>query len=210
MKVKGFSGGGFASNCYLVLDEDDSHAIAVDPSLPYHAVVSHFEKPPLVDAIVLTHAHADHLLALDDWKAATGAPILIGEEDADALCDPCRNCAIFLGLGRQSYGQADRALADGDELKLSGASLTVKSTPGHSPGSICLLGDGFLISGDTLFANGGIGRTDFEGGSLELLRASLALLFELPGDTMVYPGHGPATTIQQEAYFHQYFHHYND
>ncbi len=210
MKVKGFSGAGFASNCYLILDRDESHAIAVDPSIPYSAAVARLAHPPVIDAIVLTHAHADHLLALDDWRNATGAAVLIGEGDADALCDPRRNCARFLGLGEMSYGQADRVLTDGEKLILGDEALTVMSTPGHSPGSICLLGDGFLISGDTLFADGGVGRTDFEGGSSELLARSIAALLKLSDNTVVYPGHGPATTVSREARYHHYLVNYND
>ena len=204
MEVKGFSGGGFASNCYLILDRDEEHAIVIDPSVPHRAVCAHFKHSLVIDAIVLTHAHADHLLALDDWRTATSAPVLIGRGDADALSDPARSCALFLGLGEISYGQADRTLSDGDRLALGDETLTVMCTPGHSPGSLCLLGSGFLISGDTLFAGGGVGRTDFKGGSPELLAQSVSTLLQLPHEPLVYPGHGPATTISREALYHEY------
>ena len=204
MEIKRFSGNGFASNCYIILGQDGEHAIVIDPSVPYRSVSAHFTHPLVIDAIVLTHAHADHLLALDDWKAATHAPVLIGKGDADALFDPVRNCALFLGLGETSYGQADRTISGGEKLILSNEVLTVICTPGHSPGSLCLLGSGFLISGDTLFACGGVGRTDFEGGSPELLAQSLSTLFQLPHETTVYPGHGPATTVGREALYHEY------
>lgn len=210
MKVKGFSGDGFASNCYLILDRNEAHAIAVDPSIPYTAVSATLASPPVIDAIVLTHAHADHLLALDDWRRATHAPVLIGAGDADALSDPRKSCALLLGLGEVSYGQADRILTDGEGLPLGDELLTVISTPGHSPGSLCLIGNDFLISGDTLFANGGVGRTDFAGGSRSLLARSVAGLLRLSGDTAVYPGHGPATTIGREARYHQHLLNYKD
>ena len=201
MKLRMCGEGGFASNCYLLFDDGEQFAIVVDPSVPYADASAYLASGTRISAIVLTHAHADHLLFLDDWRRQTGAPVLIGEGDRGALLDPERNCSLLLGLGARSYGMADRLLADGDEIQLGGERLCVLHTPGHSPGSICLLGD-FLISGDTVFAYGGVGRTDFLGGSPELLKKSLQRILSLPGDTVIYPGHGPSTTVSAERKLH--------
>ncbi len=201
MKLMLCGGGGFASNCYLLFDDSERTAIVVDPSVPYAEALSHLAPNIQVSAIVLTHAHADHLLYLDDWRRQTKAPVLIGAADLDSLQDPERNCSLFLGLGARSFGKADRLLSDGDEIALGDESLRVLLTPGHSPGSICLLGD-VLISGDTVFAFGGVGRTDFQGGSPELLTSSLMRLLSLPEETVIYPGHGPRTTVANERAFH--------
>ena len=202
MKIRAFTGGGFSSNCYLLFDDAEQCAIAVDPSIPFDEVKSELPKSLSIEAILLTHAHADHVLFLDDWRKKTGAPVLIGKGDGDALSDPDRNCALYLGLGAARYGTADRLLSEGEQIALGDERLTVLSTPGHSPGSICISCKGDLISGDTLFAYGGVGRTDFIGGSAPTLAASLRRLLSLPGNTVVYPGHGPSTTVEEERIRH--------
>ena len=201
MKLRLCEGGGFASNCYLLLDDSDREAIAVDPSVPYREAKAMLGAAQ-IKAILLTHAHADHLLFLNEWKTESGAPVLIGEGDAEALRDPERNCSLFLGLGAMRYGMADHLLSEGEMLSLGDESLTVLSTPGHSPGSICLLCGDRLISGDTLFGYGGVGRTDFIGGSSELLARSLRRILALSGETTVYPGHGRETTVAAERRYH--------
>ena len=205
MTVKCFYGAGFGANCYAVLDGTMQHAVIVDPSVPYRQAIDSLGFTPSFSAILLTHAHADHLLALDSWRSATGAPVMIGEGDAYALDDPNASCASFLGLGDLRFGQADVRLSNGDVISVGNESLRVLSTPGHSCGSVCFYTDGHLLSGDTMFADGGVGRTDLFGGDESALYASIASLIKLPSDTVVYPGHGQSTTVGREARFHSYF-----
>lgn len=203
--VKSIYGAGFGSNCYVALDDSMSNAVVIDPSVPYERAVASLGFVPSFRAILLTHGHADHLLALDNWRNATGSPVMIGSGDAYALLHPEANCSRFLGLGDLTFGEPDVRLSDGDEIAVGDQTLRVLFTPGHSCGSICFYCDGHLLSGDTLFADGGVGRSDLFGGDEGTLRASLSALMELPSSTVVYPGHGPQTTIASESCFHSYF-----
>ena len=147
-----------------------------------------------VELIVNTHAHFDHMLGVEELRKATGAPVAVHKSDVYWL----QHAGEAFGLGQQAGVKADRELADGDELQLGEHSFEVIHTPGHSPGGICLLTTGILFSGDTLFSLG-VGRTDLPGGDWnELIESVHDRLFTLPPDTVVYPGHGPSTTIGYE------------
>lgn len=194
------------SNCYVVLDDSQRHAVVVDPSFSYDRVVALLGFTPDFQGILLTHGHADHMLSLKNWRESTGASVMIGQADAYALDDPQASCASLLGLGNRRFGEPDVRLSDGEEIAVGSERLRVISTPGHSYGSLCYYCTGHLLSGDTLFASGGIGRSDLFGGDESALHASVALLMKLPRNTVVYPGHGPETTIGNEICFHRYFH----
>lgn len=158
------------------------------------------EKGLSLSAIVLTHGHFDHILSVDLLREKHGAPVLIHEADAELLGDAEKNAfSTFFGRVR-TWKPADRTLREGDEIALGSTVLTVLHTPGHTRGSICLLGDGILLSGDTLFASG-YGRYDLYGGDENALKASLARLASLPADIMVYPGHGGASTLENALFF---------
>ena len=151
----------------------------------------------MVEAIINTHGHADHVLANVKVQEATGAPIWIHSADADMLGSGSRNLSAFLG-GATSCGKADRLLTDGEVLPIGDFSLTVLHTPGHTPGGISLLFDKTVFVGDTLFAES-IGRTDFPGGSYsQLINSIKTKLMTLDDEVKAYPGHGPATTIGWE------------
>ena len=195
----------YGSNCYLALDDTMQNAVVIDPSAPVEAAVSTLGFLPRVQAILLTHGHADHFLSLRDWKEKTGAPVLIGKADAYALGNPDANCATLLGLGDFRQPEPDGMLSDGDEIALGSESLSVISTPGHSCGSVCYYAKGHLFSGDTIFADGGVGRSDLFGGDEAVLYSSIGELLTLPSETVVYPGHGPRTTIGEQKPFHSYF-----
>ena len=125
------------------------------------------------------------------------APLWVGAGDADTIADPRRNLSgYFPGITPLTL-TPDRLLQEGDTLSLGTETLTVLETPGHTPGCLCLYGDGVLLAGDTLFA-GSIGRLDFPGGDAEAMKCSLVRLMSLPEDTKVLSGHGPATTIGRE------------
>lgn len=202
MKSFFFPAGGFGANCYLVLDGKLENAVLIDPTVPPSDVVSALGYLPRIAAILLTHSHADHLIFLSEWKAETGAPVAIGLLDEEGLRNPQANCSWLLGMGERFYGHADRCLKDGDSVSFGDSVLSVIATPGHTAGSVSYFGEDTVYTGDTLFADGGIGRTDFYGGSEEMIYASVARLMQLPGNTTVYPGHGRKTNITTEKRFH--------
>ena len=131
-------------------------------------------------------------------RAATRAPIWIHQDDGPYLTDPNLNLAPLVTGGNYVGPAADRLLSHGEIIKVGGLELEVIHTPGHSPGSVCLLGPGFLFSGDTLFALS-IGRSDLPGGDGKVLQESLKKLVQkVPTDTIIYPGHGEGTTMKRE------------
>ena len=152
-----------------------------------------------VEAIVLTHAHIDHCFGASVVREATGAHVLMHEQEVEIGGD-LKELGDLLELDVAGYEPArpDRLLRDGDAIAVGDKFLKVLHTPGHTPGGICLLGDGVLFSGDTLFA-GSVGRTDLPGGDWEVLMDSIhSRLLTLPDDLVVYPGHRSPTTIGDE------------
>ncbi|MFH1479562.1 MAG: MBL fold metallo-hydrolase [Candidatus Omnitrophota bacterium] len=194
MLIKKIVVGAIETNCYIAGDEDTKEVFIIDPGGDYKKIKELIDKNSLKPkAIINTHGHGDHILANKDLKL----PIWIHRDDADFLSDPSKNMSLMMG-GFLSAGHASRLLGEGDILKIGKYSLEVIHTPGHTPGCICLKGDKVLFSGDTLFCNG-IGRTDFPYGSYEDIVASIKNnLFKLDDDLVVYPGHGPSTTIGRE------------
>ncbi len=189
--------GPLQTNCYIVGDEDTQEAIVIDPGGDADAILEAVQNLKLdVQWVVNTHGHVDHVMANGEIMEATGAPLAIHPDDASMLSNPLRGFAIFLGKLRPSPA-ATVLLEEGEQVQVGSIILEVLHTPGHSPGSISLwcATEGVLFSGDVLF-NMGIGRTDFPGGSSRVLLLSIReKLFTLPDDTVVYPGHGPRTTI---------------
>ncbi len=181
--------GPYASNCYIVGSEESREGIVIDPGDEAHKIIKNI-KELTIKIIVLTHGHHDHTGALRKVREATGAPVAIHAGDAGAL--PGKG-----GAGAEDE-PAVRLLKGGDAIDFGGEHFVVLHTPGHSPGSICLLGTKVVFTGDTLF-NFGIGRYDLTGGSYSQIMNSLhTKLMVLPDDTAVYPGHGPDTTIGME------------
>src|SRR5574341_395800 len=185
-------------NCYILGDDAAREAFVIDPGGNARDILNALQQHQLkVSAIVNTHAHFDHVVALDEIRAATGAPFMIHVDEADMLAKAQASAALF-GLAIPLQKPADRLLHEGDELNAGKISLKVLHTPGHTPGEICLLNGKNLFVGDTLF-QGSIGRTDFPGGDYgTLMRSIRDKLFPLPDDTVVYPGHGPSTTLREE------------
>ena len=144
--------------------------------------------------IILTHAHFDHIGALEEVAEKTGATVVIHELEACALTDSRYNLCTLAGVP-ENRRDADKIVKEGDLIKLGDTELKFIHTPGHTPGSMCIfVGDNDLITGDTLFY-GSIGRTDFEGGSFEQMRKSLERLPALDDEITIYPGHGEESTI---------------
>ena len=186
------------TNCYILWD-DNRVAMVVDPADEAEKILSVIDAEQLsVSAVVLTHVHFDHLLAAEEVCAAMGAPLYVGRGDEDALTDSVRNLSGVFQMCAPVSLKADRLLCDGDVLTVGDLSFTVLETPGHTPGCICLMGDGVLFAGDTLFYDS-IGRVDFPGSDVPSMLASLRRLATLPAELTVYSGHGPATTIGREV-----------
>lgn len=185
-------------NCYILGDEHTRQAVVIDPGGNPREILKTIEKRALkIIAIVNTHAHFDHVLALTEVRAATGAPFLLHAGEAQILASAQMSGAMF-GMAMRQPAPPDRLLNDGDTIPVGALRLKVLHTPGHTPGGICLLFDNRVIVGDTLFQSG-IGRTDFPGGDYATLMTSIRdKLLTLPDETIVYPVHGPATTIGEE------------
>jgi len=192
--------GPFGSNCYIVGSETGKHGLIIDPGAEAKQILRTVNEFGLtISLILVTHAHIDHIGALAAVKEATEAKIAIHEAEAAAgLGMFSRMLSSMTGGSFNQPPKPDRLLKDGDTIDVDDLSFTVLHTPGHSPGGISLYGHGILFSGDTLF-NYGIGRTDFPGGSYKQIMDSIKnRLMALPDETVVYPGHGPATTIGEE------------
>ena len=189
--------GALEENAYIVENEGRAGAFCIDPGDDYAALMRALSGRKL-EAICLTHAHYDHMLAAPGLIADTGAKLYAGAKDMPALNDARLNL-YAPEWSRLPAPQGLKAIAYGEELEVCGVKLEVLSTPGHTPGGICLYAkdEGVLFSGDTLFC-AGYGRVDFPGSSATDMRRSLLKLFELPGETRVLPGHGEETTIARE------------
>ncbi len=199
MILEGFPVGPVQANCYLFGDEAAGELFVIDPGdEPDRIVAAVGRYGARVAAIVNTHGHFDHVMAVDAVRRATGAPFWIHEAEREVLAQGPARARILFGIEVPPSPQPDRWLQDGDDLRVGALGLVVRHTPGHSPGGVCLIGDRLAFVGDTLFA-GSVGRTDLPGASMDALLDSIArVLLPLPDDTVCYPGHGPETTIGAE------------
>ncbi len=202
MFVKMYAVGMLETNCYLVGSLEEGESIVIDPGFDTDTACQNLlsivdQKGLDVKFVVNTHGHSDHVSGNSILKKATGAQILIHEQDASMLSEGGRDLAYMFGF-RFAPSFPDRFLKEGDIIKVGSIGLRVIHTPGHSRGSISLFGEGAVFTGDALFA-GSIGRYDLPGGSFhELIKSIRNKLITLPEQTKVYPGHGPASTIGEE------------
>ena len=205
MIVKRVVVGPFASNCYIVGAESNREGIIIDPGDDAKEILKIVNDSGLdIKLIVLTHGHIDHTGAVKEVKEATGAEVAIHTDDAKSLQE--QSLARMFGLSYPPPPPPDRLLTDGNSIDVGDLHFSVLHTPGHSQGAICLLGGGVVFSGDTLF-NYGIGRYDLPGGSYSQLMDSIhTKLLVLPDDTIVYPGHGPETTVGIERQNNPFLH----
>jgi hydroxyacylglutathione hydrolase len=198
VRVVQIPNGQFAENCYLVIDEATAECAIVDPGeeagLIAHKIAAAGVTPV---AILLTHAHVDHVLGVGRLRRDTGVPVYLHPADR-ILYDHVPEQAVAFGMRAERLPAPDRELAHGDVLSVGGLALRVHHVPGHSPGSVAFEGHGVVFSGDVLF-QGSIGRTDLPGGDFDTLRRSIEReLLTLPDSTIVYSGHGPETTVGDE------------
>jgi glyoxylase-like metal-dependent hydrolase (beta-lactamase superfamily II) len=188
--------GDYQANCYIYASATSKKGFIIDPGDEAEVILKRVKELGLsIEYIILTHGHPDHTGAPKQVYEATGSTIAMQAADAAMLRD--KFIHSLLGF-RHSDVTPDRMLVDGENIKARELTLTVLHTPGHTPGGICLLGQGLVFTGDTLF-NMSIGRTDLPGGNSQQLLASIQdKLLSLPDETVIYPGHGPASTIGEE------------
>ncbi len=192
---------GFASNCYLI--SSGTEYIVVDPSFSYEKMLDKYVslQGTAPKYVLLTHEHYDHIKCINTY-ADRGVKILVSAESGSALSDSCKNCADFLGdIGFGFFGEYT-VLGEGDRISFGDETLTVMKTPGHTEGSLCFIGNGYVIVGDTIFQGGSYGRCDLPGGNEAALCASLRRLLNLPAEYKIYPGHGSYSTIGAERHFY--------
>ena len=208
MQIHTLYPGSWLSNCYILVSQGEdgkNHAAVIDPSAPTDEILSLLEgEEAVLDMIIMTHGHFDHIMSLDELRDATGAPAYIHENDAEMLTDSTKNAYSFFFRDEFTQGQADKTLADGDIIKIGNESLTVIHLPGHSRGSIALLCDGFILTGDTLFSEG-FGRYDLHGGNALILKESLNRLKALDQDLRIYAGHGTSARLDSALKAISYF-----
>jgi hydroxyacylglutathione hydrolase len=198
MKIITMSVGLLQVNTYIIYDETLGEAAIIDPGANGEGIYKEIAAKKLrLKYILLTHGHFDHIGAVGLLKDKTGANIAIHREDAPCLGDSYKNLSFSIGMD-SIQPQADIILEHGDNISIGDINLKVIHTPGHSPGSISLVGDGFVFTGDTLF-QGSIGRTDLVGGNMDqILNSIKERLLVLNNNTIVYPGHEGKTTIGVE------------
>lgn len=196
--VQGFTGGAFAENCYLVRCARTAAAILVDPGAATPQLLAAVrESGARVEAIVLTHAHIDHVEGLALAKRETGAPIYLHPADQQWY-DAAPMQAEMFGVPIEPLPPTDHPLNEGDTVRFGEVELAVRFAPGHAPGHVVLVGEAMALVGDVVF-QGSIGRTDLPGGDFQTLMKSIrAEILTLPDEMVLHTGHGPDTTVGHE------------
>lgn len=193
--------GAFQVNCYLLIDKATQQALLIDPGDQPSAILEMLQRSKAsLQAIANTHAHLDHVMAIPEIKAATGAPFWLHEAELPVLAYAPQMIRAWLGRQWGPPPAVDAEQRAGESLRLGDSALELRWVPGHSPGSLAFVDhEGRQVwTGDALFA-GSIGRTDLPGGNYEQLLAAIrSQLLSLPDDYVIYPGHGPASTIGRE------------
>lgn len=202
MRVETLVVGDFQTNCYVISDESSEEAVIVDAAEPADVIINYLKRAGLVASIVVvTHAHFDHIAGIPAIQGAFPEVRIAASSRAGGMLKrPTMNLSLFMARPTK-YPAPDVRLVHGERLKAGCGEFLVMSLDGHAPGSVCLLWEGEpsqIFTGDTLFA-GGVGRTDLPGGKTkDLIEGIQRRIMSLPDETIVYPGHGPRTTIGEE------------
>lgn len=201
MKVNIIKVGVYEANCYIVMDENSKEAVVIDPGDNPETIKSAIERMEAkIKYILLTHGHADHTSATKEIKEYTGAQLCINKKDYEFME---KKEAMFGEL--ESFDKVDKFICENDVLKIGDINIKCIETPGHTPGGMSFLIQDLLFTGDTLFT-GSIGRTDFPGGDFDQLIDSIRTkLMTNDERTMVLPGHGIESSIDQEAKYNPFF-----
>jgi len=199
LNIETFTDLSFGTNSYLVWAEDSKKAVLIDAGLSTHLILDYLKANELeLVAILVTHAHPDHIAGVADVAEATGADVYLHEIEIPAVKMMPEMMLAMLGIEELKTPQDIKPLTDGQVLELAGLTIKVLHTPGHSPGSTSFLIEDALFDGDLVF-RGSIGRTDFPGGDFDALINSVReKVFVLDPDTKVYPGHMGSTTVGWE------------
>lgn len=205
LRVLAMEVGPLAENTYIVGHAASGKAVVIDPGDESDEILRQLAgRGWTLDKILLTHGHFDHVGAVSALKERTGANVHIHPEDAERMMTAGRQGAMF-GLCVPDPPRPDVLVREGDSVSLGAVSFRVLHTPGHTPGHVTYLSGSLAFVGDLIFA-GSIGRTDLPGGSLDdLLRAVREKIFTLPEETVLFPGHGPATTVGEEMRGNPFF-----
>jgi glyoxylase-like metal-dependent hydrolase (beta-lactamase superfamily II) len=197
MIVKNIVVGPLEANCIIIADENTKEALVIDPGDEPEKILNLIRENNFkTKYIICTHAHFDHVGAVPELKKETEAQIIIHQDEL-VIYQHAKELASFWGYELDDLPEPDILVKDNQNLNVGNLKFKILHTPGHSPGGICIYGEGILISGDTLFA-GSVGRTDLFGGDMEKLKKSFNRLMTLPDDVRVLPGHGHSTTIEKE------------
>ncbi|MHB1095361.1 MAG: MBL fold metallo-hydrolase [Gemmatimonadaceae bacterium] len=197
MHVRTETVGPFQENCYLLADAETRDAVLIDPGDEGARLIAAVEESGCtLRALWITHAHIDHVGAIAAVKRRWDVPVFLHPADRP-LYDRVPEQGRKYGLRIEAPPAPDRDLAEGDVVMVGGLSFSVMHVPGHAPGHVAFVGHGAVFGGDCLFA-GSIGRTDLPLSDPHALQQSLARFGALPPETVVYPGHGPSTTIREE------------
>jgi glyoxylase-like metal-dependent hydrolase (beta-lactamase superfamily II) len=197
MEITVMAVGANAANCYII--GQGKRGMVVDPGADGERILAALDERGLqLEAIINTHGHFDHIGANGALIAATGAALYIHEQDAPMLTDTSKNLAVWAGVQEILSPPPDHLVRGGEVLHLAGLDMQILHTPGHTPGCICVQVGDVLFTGDTLFA-GSVGRVDLPGSSQAALVDSLHnVIMALPAHLVIYPGHGPCSTLRQE------------
>ncbi len=200
LEIRTFTSAGWGENAYLIRGVGQEHAVAIDPGGAVPELVAAIQRESLhLDAILLTHAHIDHIEGVAPLVRAARAPVYLHPAER-GWYDQSEAQAQFFGVDFEPPPPPDRELKGGEVLELAGTRLEVREVPGHAPGHVILYdaANALAFVGD-LVVQGSVGRTDLPGGNWKQLLASIrAAVLTLPDETVLYPGHGPATTVGQE------------
>lgn len=206
-KVETLIVGQLATNCYLLSDSESRRCFIIDPGddagYIMNRVVDLNLKP---QAILATHGHFDHILAVTELKLAYKIPFMIHREDAVIVNRMEQTAKYFTGITTDPAPHIDQIIKNNAKFNLGKIKLEAIHTPGHTPGSICLYAknEGIIFTGDTIFANGNYGRTDLPGGDSKLLKDSILKILSLPDKTEILSGHGEKTSVAKEKTFYKY------
>lgn len=201
LRVQTLPVGQMQTNCYLVIDTESRKCIIIDPGDDADYIQRIIQDNNYLPQIIIaTHGHFDHIMGVTELQLAYNIPFLIHKKDEFLVRMMQSSAKHFLGLDTDPPPLINGFLEPSEFIKLSKVKINTIETPGHTPGSICLYSDedNFIICGDLLFAGGGVGRTDFSYSNPQELKESINVIFKLPKKTILYPGHGKPSTLQEE------------